>query len=106
MGSQRGGHELLGLDQRNLFRNCYRNQLFTLMLSPLTTYTWRIDALGLGGSAPGVTQSFTTGENLPAKAVNLSPANGAGNLPAALVNIVGLSHHFRCDLYLRLTQEY
>jgi len=57
------------------------------MLAPLTTYAWRIDALGLGGSTPGVTQSFTTGENLPAKAVNLSPASGAANLSSVLVII-------------------
>ena len=53
---------------------------FSPSLAPGSRYYWRVDARGAGGVTEGPVWSFTTAEErreLPGKAVNPSPANGA-----------------------------
>jgi uncharacterized repeat protein (TIGR03803 family) len=48
-----------------------------------TTYSWRIEPRNSAGVTTGDTWSFTTAPQLPSKAINPSPANGANNISTA-----------------------
>ena len=48
-------------------------------LLPATTYYWRIDTIGLGGTVQGEPLQFTTAD-APAHVTGPNPANGTGNI--------------------------
>lgn len=80
---------------------------FSPDLAPGARYYWRVDARGAGGVTRGPVWSFTTAEDsreLPGKAINPSPANGATGVPLdATLSWVNGGQTSRHDVYFGTT---